>query len=82
MRLSCPFCGERDSREFTYKGDATRARPEDEAQMFDYVYLRDNPKGPHQETWLHQPCRTWLVVTRDTVTHQIYSVRSAREKSA
>ncbi|MEM1318228.1 MAG: sarcosine oxidase subunit delta, partial [Pseudomonadota bacterium] len=23
MRIICPICGERDSREFTYKGDAS-----------------------------------------------------------
>ena len=47
MRLTCPYCGPRDSREFTYKGDATRIRPADDDKMFDYVYLRDNPKGLH-----------------------------------
>ena len=49
MRLTCPSCGVRDSREFSYKGDASRKRQQDDALMFDYVYLRDNPKGPHQD---------------------------------
>ena len=57
MRLTCPYCGPRDSREFTYKGDATRIRPADDDKMFDYVYVRDNPKGLHQDYWLHQPFR-------------------------
>jgi heterotetrameric sarcosine oxidase delta subunit len=82
MRLTCPSCGVRDSREFSYKGDASRTRPHDDALMFDYVYLRDNPKGPHQDYWLHQPCRTWLVVSRNTVTHEIFSVTPAAHSGA
>ena len=31
----------------------------------DYVYLRDNPRGPLREYWHHAGgCRRWLVVTR------------------
>ena len=47
----------------------------------DYVYLRDNPAGPHRELWYHgSGCRAWLVVTRDTRTHAILAVtlREAR----
>ena len=73
MRLTCPYCGPRDSREFTYKGDATRGRPDHDAAMFDYVYLRDNPKGPHREFWLHQACRSWLVIERNTLSHELIS---------
>ena len=75
MRIPCPFCGDRDAHEFAYLGDADRARPDPAtpdagAQFFDYVYLRDNPAGPHREFWYHAPgCRSWLVVTRDTRTH-------------
>lgn len=28
MRIHCPYCGERDSSEFTYLGDASLTRPE------------------------------------------------------
>ena len=36
------------------------------------MYLRDNPKGKHRELWQHNAgCREWLVVTRDTLTHQV-----------
>lgn len=78
MRLPCPYCGERDSREFSYRGDATLTRPERDEEMGDYVYLRDNPKGWHSEYWLHNACRNWLVVERNTVTHQLGEVRPAR----
>jgi sarcosine oxidase subunit delta len=82
MRLTCPYCGPRDSREFTYKGDATRLRPDDDDKMFDYVYLRDNPKGLHRDYWLHQPCRNWLVVERNTATHEVTSVKAAAQREA
>lgn len=46
--------------------------------MFAYVYLRDNPAGRHQEFWYHgNGCRSWLVVTRDTISHDISDVRLA-----
>ena len=33
--------------------------------------MRDNPKGPFRERWVHSAgCRRWFVVTRDTVTHE------------
>ncbi len=78
MRITCPFCGDRDAREFTYRGDAAPQRPEGEECMHDYVYTRDNPAGPMHELWYHaQGCRQWLEVTRDTRNHAIEVVRFA-----
>ena len=61
MRIHCPNCGPRDSREFHYRGSAELiARPvpdADQATFLNYVYLRDNPAGPHRELWLP---RWWL----------------------
>ncbi len=74
MRIPCPFCGARDSREFVSRGDAAPVRPAgDEADaMFDYLYLRDNPAGVFEELWYHaQGCRNWLRVRRDTLNHAI-----------
>ena len=46
--------------------------------MVDYVYLRDNIAGPHQEYWYHASgCRRWLVVDRDTRTHAVLAVTLA-----
>ena len=51
--------------------------------MFAYVYLRDNPMGRHEEHWYHaQGCRNWLVVARDTLTHEIPSARLAAPLNA
>jgi len=77
MRIPCPCCGERGLKEFTYLGDASVRRPQDggasvNAAWEAYVYLRDNPAGPHRELWYHGAgCRSWLVVTRDTRNHAI-----------
>jgi methylglutamate dehydrogenase subunit B len=83
MRIPCPYCGSRDVQEFSYLGDADLRRPDPEAPetaFHDYVYLRDNPAGPHRELWYHgSGCRNWLVVTRNTVTHDIAGARFGKE---
>lgn len=84
MIINHPLLGPRDAAEFVYKGDvALIDRPESEASddvWHDYVYLRDNPAGLHQELWYHeQGDRSWLVVTRDTTTHEITNVELARD---
>jgi sarcosine oxidase subunit delta len=85
VRIPCPYCGERGNEEFSYLGDASPRRPDpaaaDAAQQFaDYVYLRDNPRGLLHELWYHAAgCHSWLVVTRDTMSHAITSVELARD---
>lgn len=83
MRLTCPCCGPRALDEFSYRGDATVRRPREDASheaWVDYVYLRDNPAGPHAELWYHGAgCRAWLVVVRDTTTHEVLSVSLAKD---
>jgi heterotetrameric sarcosine oxidase delta subunit len=85
MRIRCPHCGERPLEEFSYLGDASPRRPlsNDPSSMdewFDYVYLRDNPKGMIAEYWHHSGgCRSWLVAERNTETHVFLSTTTARE---
>ena len=86
MIIDHPLLGPRDAQEFTYLGDAALIhRPDasaaDAAERFhEYLYLRDNPAGPHRELWFHeQGDRSWLVVTRDTRTHEILRVELARD---
>ena len=79
MQIPCPWCGPRSHVEFSYGGDATARRPADPAaataaEWHDYIYLRDNPRGPHDELWHHTSgCRRWITVRRDTLTHDIIS---------
>ena len=78
MILTCPFCGPRAHDEFAYKGDASARRPAhgagDADGMRAFVYSRTNPAGPHRELWSHVGgCRTHVLVTRDTTTHEVIS---------
>lgn len=86
MLIPHPLLGLRDAQEFTYLGPAALidrpdpAAPGAEEAFFDYGYLRDNPAGPHRELWYHeQGDRSWLVVTRDTTTHEILGAELARD---
>jgi sarcosine oxidase subunit delta len=71
--------------EFSYGGDANVTRPAapetagDEAWI-EYLYLRDNPKGGHDELWQHiHGCRRWLRVSRDVVSHEVLGCVEAAE---
>lgn len=86
MLIRCPHCGVRPSEEFTPLGDASVVRPASNDpstmdQWFDYVFIRENPKGPMHEYWHHSGgCRGWLVAQRNTVTHEfIGETVSARD---
>ena len=83
MRITCPHCGERDLREFTYRGHALALSRPDEAgrpeEWDDYLHNRENPAGVTQDLWHHDPCGLWVVVERNTVTHEIVSTHPARE---
>ena len=84
MIINHPLLGPRDAAEFTVLGDVSLInRPDGMTasieEMHDYTYLRDNPAGSHRELWYHeQGDRSWLVVTRDTLTHEVTSVELAR----
>ncbi|MAW53419.1 MAG: sarcosine oxidase subunit delta [Geminicoccus sp.] len=86
MIINHPLLGPRDAAEFVYLGDASLIdRPDGEQDgageaFYEYQYLRGNPAGAHEELWFHeQGDRSWLVVTRDTTTHEITQVRLARD---
>jgi sarcosine oxidase subunit delta len=86
MIINHPTLGPRDSAEFTYLGDAALInRPDWQAenavdQFHEYLYLRENIAGEHRELWFHeQGDRSWLVVTRNTLTHEISSVEFASD---
>jgi heterotetrameric sarcosine oxidase delta subunit len=83
--INCPHCGRRTTDEFYIKGDATKARPTaigDDTldQWHDYVNIRENVRGRIAEYWHHTGgCRQWLVVERDSVTHDVYGVTPAQD---
>jgi len=86
LRINCPVCGPRDETEFAYGGDASNERPDfletDEQAWHDFVYLRNNPAGVHLEYWHHiVGCRHWLIVQRNTLTHEFGQIALARDKT-
>jgi sarcosine oxidase subunit delta len=85
MLIRCPHCGVRPVEEFTFLGDAVPMRPESNdpattEAWYEYVFVRDNPKGRINEFAHHAGgCRTWIVVDRDTVTHEVFGTMTARD---
>ena len=81
IRINCPFCGERDHSEFGYGGDASIKYPALDApakEWIEAVFQRENIAGVQFETWQHtNGCRMWIVVERNTITHEIHSVKPA-----
>jgi len=87
MRITCPHCGDRDRREFYYVGNALALdRPAADAgpeAWDDYIHNRDNPCGVTRDLWYHESgCSAWLVVTRNTATHEVLETRLARDVKA
>lgn len=88
MIINHPLLGPRDASEFVYLGDASLMnRPNPKAEnaqqaFYEYMYLRDNKAGEMRELWFHeQGDRSWLIVTRNTISHEIVKVELARGSS-
>ena len=77
LQLTCPWCGPRDETEYHYGGQAHVPYPEDPSALSDeewaqYLFFRDNPKGPFAERWSHSTgCRRWFNVVRDTRSYEV-----------
>ena len=66
LLIRCPWCGARDEVEFGYGGAAGVPYPADpdaltDAEWAEYVFVRDNPKGPFAERWVHSAGLSALV---------------------
>lgn len=85
LHISCPYCGPRAEIEFRCGGQGHIARPGPHTNVSDevwaqYLFYRDNPKGVHNERWLHRfGCRQWFNISRDTATHRIVAVYAMGE---
>lgn len=76
LEINCPYCGKRAQTEFTYVGDASLVRPkfhtDAQRDWFEFVYLRKNPLGLHDELWQHSAgCRQHIKIRRNLITHEI-----------
>jgi heterotetrameric sarcosine oxidase delta subunit len=88
FQLTCPLCGPRDETEYHYGGQAHVDYPKDPSALSDeawaeYVFYRDNPKGPFAERWSHAGgCRRWFNVVRDTATYEVLAVYTGATPAA
>ena len=87
MRIPCPLCGPRDRREFYYYGAEDflhRPIPDAPSEAWDnHLHLRDNPAGVTKDLWYHESgCTSWLLITRNTVTHEILSAELVADRKA
>lgn len=78
LMIICPFCGPRNSEEFSYQGEV-RLRPDvnntDPAEWRRYLYMNSNPSGWVSERWFHiSGCRRHLMLERHTATNEIRDV--------
>lgn len=76
LLIPCPYCGKRNESEFIYGGPVGAKRPDpnavNDAEWVEYLTVTPNPQGPVQEKWWHaRGCGEWLVIWRDTRTHDI-----------
>ena len=82
--IPCPHCGPRNEEEFACWSEVV-PRPADPAALSDgewtdYVYNHANPKGWVREQWWHERgCRRWIIVERNTLTHEIRGAEPARK---
>jgi sarcosine oxidase subunit delta len=90
LTITCPVCGaEGDETDFHYGGEAHIVRPatldpegvSDQAQR-DYLYIRKNPRGLHQERWMcARGCGKWFHALRDTVTLEFKAYYGIQDKA-
>ena len=83
LTLTCPNCGIlADETELSPGGEAhlRREGPDSSDEAFEsYLFLRENPLGPHFERWRHtHGCGKWFHAARCTATLQVFGTYSAQ----
>lgn len=87
QQFPCPFCGLRDEREFHFAGEAGKARPDTTKEVSDaewsaYLHECKNAKGMSREIWVHTTCQEFFIMTRDTVSMEIFGTTVLHEGTA
>ena len=83
LLLTCPHCGLSVEESELAPGGAAhvaRAGPDATDEAFEaYLFLRENPRGPHLERWRHAyGCGKWFVAARDTATMEVFATYPAQ----
>ncbi|MCA0042562.1 sarcosine oxidase subunit delta [Celeribacter litoreus] len=86
IQIHCPYCGETlPELEFAYAGEAHIERPlspseQSDEQWAEFLFLRENVKGPHFERWRHlHGCGRFFNAVRNTITDRFYITYKAGE---
>lgn len=84
LLIHCPYCEEiLPEAEFVYAGQAHVVRPETpsdetDARWEEFLFIRENPKGPHFERWRHfHGCGRFFNAVRDTVSDKFLTTYKA-----
>lgn len=84
LLIHCPYCDETlPEVEFAYAGQAHVIRPANpsalsDAEWEEFLFIRDNPKGPHYERWRHvHGCGRFFNAVRDTVSDRFLTTYKA-----
>ncbi len=83
LTLDCPYCGlAKDETELSYGGEAHLKRHgpgSSAAEMEEYLFTRENPKGLHFERWrCSAGCGKWFHAARCTVTMEVFGTYAAQ----
>ena len=83
LTLTCPHCGlSVEETELAPGGEAhlKREGPGSDPEAFEeYLFMRENNKGPHLERWRHAyGCGKWFIAARDTATLQVLGTYPAQ----
>ncbi|GGH26595.1 sarcosine oxidase subunit delta [Cribrihabitans marinus] len=81
--LRCPYCGnDVDETDLAPGGEAHIRRHgpgSTDAELTDYLFQRENPRGVHFERWRHAAgCGKWFHAARATDTLQVFGTYSAQ----
>lgn len=84
LLIHCPYCDETlPEPEFAYAGQAHIVRAERPSELTDaeweeFLFIRQNAKGPHFERWRHlHGCGRFFNAVRDTVSDRILTTYKA-----
>lgn len=80
--MRCPLNGWRGVAEFMY-GGVVEDMPDpdacDDRAWSEYLFMRDNRRGPVAEWWCHLPSAFWFVALRSTATGEVLDTCTVAE---
>lgn len=93
QRFPCPFCGQRDEREFLFVAEAGKTRPDttdttdprhriSDEDWARYLHAIRNDKGAVREVWMHLTCGELFVLERDSTTMAVIRSIPLRKDAA